>query len=194
MSKSLGNFFTVRDLLEQGVPGEVIRFVMLDANYGTPMDWTTAKSSNARHTLKSWYRMTDGVQVSERVSATVVGILSNDLNTHLALADMHGMANREAYPELKSAMTFLGFGVAEEVDWFREEMNMASFSNLPEYQGILWPLMKKWQALRNAKSYSEADALKKRVELAGVRLTVTIAGPEASRTEDFDLEKVRALK
>ncbi|MGA1180027.1 MAG: cysteine--tRNA ligase, partial [Marivivens sp.] len=40
MSKSLGNFFTVRDLLDQGVPGEVIRFVMLGTHYGKPMDWT----------------------------------------------------------------------------------------------------------------------------------------------------------
>jgi cysteinyl-tRNA synthetase len=41
MSKSLGNFFTVRDLLDQRVPGEVIRFVMLQTHYGKPMDWTT---------------------------------------------------------------------------------------------------------------------------------------------------------
>jgi cysteinyl-tRNA synthetase len=40
MSKSLGNFFTVRDLLDQGVPGEVIRFVMLSTHYSKPMDWT----------------------------------------------------------------------------------------------------------------------------------------------------------
>lgn len=40
MSKSLGNFFTVRDLLEQGVPGEVIRFVLLSTHYRKPMDWT----------------------------------------------------------------------------------------------------------------------------------------------------------
>ncbi len=194
MSKSLGNFFTVRDLLDQGVPGEVIRFVLLDANYGTPMDWTSSKSSSAQHTLKSWYRMTDGVQISESVPAAIVGILSNDLNTHLALSEMHGMANREEFAELKSAMLFLGFGVADDVDWFREQMNMASFSNLPEYQGILWPLMKEWQSLRNAMSYAEADALKKRIEMAGVKLTVTVAGPEASRTKDFDIEKVRALK
>ncbi|WP_295314142.1 cysteine--tRNA ligase, partial [Roseobacter sp.] len=43
MSKSLGNFFTVRDLLEQGVPGEVIRFVMLSTHYRKPMDWTEKK-------------------------------------------------------------------------------------------------------------------------------------------------------
>ncbi|MBN2759772.1 MAG: cysteine--tRNA ligase, partial [Rhodobacteraceae bacterium] len=40
MSKSLGNFFTVRDLLDQGWPGEVIRFVILSTHYRKPMDWT----------------------------------------------------------------------------------------------------------------------------------------------------------
>jgi len=44
MSKSLGNFFTVHDLLEQGVPGEVIRFVFLQTHYCKPMDWTEKKS------------------------------------------------------------------------------------------------------------------------------------------------------
>ena len=43
MSKSLGNFFTVRDLLDQGVPGEVIRFVFLSTHYRKPMDWTEKK-------------------------------------------------------------------------------------------------------------------------------------------------------
>jgi cysteinyl-tRNA synthetase len=50
MSKSLGNFFTVRDLLDQGVPGEVIRFVMLSTHYRKPMDWTEKKAKQAeRH-------------------------------------------------------------------------------------------------------------------------------------------------
>ncbi len=55
MSKSLGNFFTVHDLLEQGVPGEVIRFVMLSTHYRKPMDWTEKKRAEAERTLRKWY-------------------------------------------------------------------------------------------------------------------------------------------
>ena len=44
MSKSLGNFFTVRDLLDKGIPGEVIRFVLLSTHYRQPMDFTEARS------------------------------------------------------------------------------------------------------------------------------------------------------
>ena len=48
MSKSLGNFFTVRDLLDQGVPGEVIRFVLLSTHYRQPMDWTERRVDRGR--------------------------------------------------------------------------------------------------------------------------------------------------
>ncbi|HRM74331.1 MAG TPA: class I tRNA ligase family protein, partial [Paracoccus sp. (in: a-proteobacteria)] len=52
MSKSLGNFFTVRDLLDQGVPGEVIRFVLLSTHYRKPMDWTAEKAREAEAVLR----------------------------------------------------------------------------------------------------------------------------------------------
>jgi cysteinyl-tRNA synthetase len=52
MSKSLGNFFTVRDLLDQGVPGEVIRFVFLSTHYSKPMDWTERKAAEAWKELR----------------------------------------------------------------------------------------------------------------------------------------------
>jgi cysteinyl-tRNA synthetase len=57
MSKSLGNFFTVRDLLDQGWPGEVIRLVMLQTHYRKPMDWTEEKAKEARGELRRWRRL-----------------------------------------------------------------------------------------------------------------------------------------
>ena len=55
MSKSLGNFFTVRDLLDQGYPGEVIRFVFLSTHYSKPMDWNNSKALEAKNILKDAY-------------------------------------------------------------------------------------------------------------------------------------------
>ena len=55
MSKSLGNFFTVRDLLDQGWPGEVIRFVMLSTHYRKPMDWTENRARDAHRFLSNLY-------------------------------------------------------------------------------------------------------------------------------------------
>jgi len=54
MSKSLGNFFTVRDLLNRGIPGEVIRFVLLSTHYRQPLDWTHKRVDGAKKTLGRW--------------------------------------------------------------------------------------------------------------------------------------------
>ena len=62
MSKSLGNFFTVRDLLDRGVPGEVIRFVMLSTHYRKPMDWTEAKAQEAEAVLRRWHGLVAGIE------------------------------------------------------------------------------------------------------------------------------------
>ena len=53
MSKSLGNFFIVRDLLDQGIPGEVIRYVFLMTHYRKPMDWTAERRRRRRRPLKT---------------------------------------------------------------------------------------------------------------------------------------------
>ncbi len=72
MSKSLGNFFTVRDLLDQGVPGEVIRFVFLSTHYGKPMDWTQKKAEDATEMLIGWGsgHCQDGCESRSRATAT----------------------------------------------------------------------------------------------------------------------------
>src|SRR4051794_15244450 len=56
MSKSLGNFVTVHELLEQGVPGEAIRLALLSTHYRDPLDWTDEKLEQAKATLDRWYR------------------------------------------------------------------------------------------------------------------------------------------
>ena len=199
MSKSLGNFFTVRDLLDGNwsggwkVPGEVIRLVFLSTHYRKPMDWTESKATEARHTLMAWYRGTDGVVAAEEVPAAVVGLVSHDLNVAGAIAEMHGFANRDEWPQLKSAMRLLGFPDAEELEWFREPMKMASFNNLTKIEP-LWTLLKQWQDLRNNKEYAAADALKKKIEDCGLKLSVGVAGPEATPTEVYDPAKLEALK
>ncbi|MHA3980552.1 cysteine--tRNA ligase, partial [Halovulum sp. GXIMD14794] len=64
MSKSLGNFFTVRDLLDQDIPGEVIRFVLLMTHYRSPMDWTAEKARQADQTLRKWRALAEGIEPS----------------------------------------------------------------------------------------------------------------------------------
>ncbi|MFN3147760.1 MAG: cysteine--tRNA ligase [Paracoccaceae bacterium] len=92
MSKSLGNFFTVRDLLDKGVPGEVIRFVFLSTHYRKPMDWTEEKAKEAERTLDHWatFLSVDHEVLDADIGGIapddgVIEALSDDLNTSLAL-------------------------------------------------------------------------------------------------------------
>ena len=117
MSKSLGNFFTVRDLLDQGVPGEVIRFVYLSTHYRKPMDWTAEKAREAEATLRKWRGMTNGVAAG-KVSAAVLGALSDDLNTSGVLAALHELAAAEDTSTLKASAQLLGLLHDQVGGWF----------------------------------------------------------------------------
>jgi cysteinyl-tRNA synthetase len=112
MSKSLGNFFTVRDLLDQGISGEVIRLVMLGTHYGKPMDWTTKKRDDADATLRRWYGILAGHGFGPALikalkadgqwqpDSEFLGVLANDLNTPGAIARLHVLAKGKTPAQL----------------------------------------------------------------------------------------------
>ena len=92
MSKSLGNFVTVHELLEQGVPGEAIRLALLSTHYRDPLDWTDERLEQAKATLDRWYRALSLGEISRRPSRRspkVVEALEDDLNTPQAIATAH---------------------------------------------------------------------------------------------------------
>lgn len=112
MSKSLGNFFTVRDLLDDGISGEVIRLVMLGTHYGKPMDWTAKKREDAEATLRRWYGILAGHGFGPALikalkadgqwqpDAEFLGVLANDLNTPGAIARLHVLAKGKTPAQL----------------------------------------------------------------------------------------------
>ncbi|MBL4629305.1 MAG: cysteine--tRNA ligase [Roseicyclus sp.] len=193
MSKSLGNFFTVRELLEQGYQGDVIRFVLLSTHYSKPMDWTAKKAEEAAKRLARWYRKTDRVEASATVPAAVEAALADDLNTHLALSEMEKLGARP----LKAAMRLLGFPDAEDLDWFRATSislrGMASAGAEPTGEDLLRNLLIRWQDLRNAKDYGAADTLKSAIEAAGVKLIASSDGPQAELSASFDPARLEGL-
>jgi cysteinyl-tRNA synthetase len=191
MSKSLGNFFTVRDLLDQGVPGEVIRFVFLSTHYRKPMDWTERKRVEATNRLAAWYRKTEGVEPAKVVPASVVTALADDLNTHLALTEM----NSFSAPYLKAAMQLLGFPGAEKVDWFRalEPGFVSTATDDGPHAELLLPLLHRWQALREARDFAAADALKGQLEGAGLKLSVKDGVASAEVLPEFDADRLEGV-
>jgi cysteinyl-tRNA synthetase len=198
MSKSLGNFFTVRDLLDQGVPGEVIRYVFLMTHYRKPMDWTAEKVQEAKKTLEGWYNLTDGVQVDRSGDWWIVDALEDDLNTPAALSRMHQLANARTAGRLKSALRLLGMTDAENLGWWREEIvtlvGTFSTGTTPLYLDVVAPFLRRWQDLRIAKNYAAADELKRRLEETGLRISNSKSGPTATIPHDFDPAKLEALK
>ena len=194
MSKSLGNFFTVRDLLEKGVPGEVIRFVMLSTHYRKPMDWTEEKRREAENALSSFYVATDGVEPAGDPPEDVVEVLSNDLNTAGAIAVLNDLRGKGLVAELKSALDLLGFPSAEEVEWFRNRRTVVSVLNDPQRAHIIWPYLERWDGLRRAREYRQADELKTKLEATGLKLSATSGEPEAEVLPHFDPAKLGSLK
>jgi len=93
MSKSLGNFFTVRDLLDQGIPGEVIRFVFLSTHYRKPMDWTAEKAREAEKRLKKWRELSKSTMPS-KPHPRILDSLEDDLNTSLAITELEALFAR----------------------------------------------------------------------------------------------------
>src|SRR6202795_3384561 len=96
MSKSLGNFVTIRELLADW-PGEVLRLNMLKTYYRSPIDWTIRGLEESRQIINSWADAIQphGVDPEEGVPTlprAVVSALSDDLNTALAITEMHGLA------------------------------------------------------------------------------------------------------
>lgn len=107
MSKSLGNFITIRQLLNDW-PGEVIRFNMLRTQYRQPIDWTVKGLEESFGTLASWMGP-DFLSGGEAKFATgVEQALLDDLNTPAAIAELHALAKSDP-AALASSLRALGF-------------------------------------------------------------------------------------
>jgi cysteinyl-tRNA synthetase len=115
MSKSLGNFITIRDL-RQDWPGEVIRLNMLKKHYRSPIDWTLKGLEESQRMLLDWKNIAipaDSRRIEIRPSDVVANALADDLNTAEVLFHLHEMArgadkDSEARDELYSNLVFLG--------------------------------------------------------------------------------------
>ncbi|OWY09030.1 cysteine--tRNA ligase [Thioclava sp. F42-5] len=187
MSKSLGNFFTVRDLLdghhgEKGIPGEVIRFVFLQTHYTKPMDWTAEKARAAAATLRKWRTAVDGVTPSPEAAPEVIAALADDLNTAGAIAALHQIDDPAV---LKASAAMLGLLDDGMGDWVAAPE--ADLSGLAD----------KLVALRanamETKDFAPVDAMKQALVAAGVEVRMSKAGVELLPGSDFDPAKLEGL-
>ncbi len=157
MSKSLGNFFTVRDLLDRGVPGEVIRLVFLSTHYAKPMDWTDERAREAEVTLRRWRAM---AAPGGAVDASVLRALRDDLNTPGAIASLHALAKKGDGASLAASAAMLGLIGEDMGDWVARGGDDA-------VEAVLAARL----AARTEKDWARADALRDALVGAGVVVT-----------------------
>ncbi|KGM88472.1 cysteinyl-tRNA synthetase [Roseovarius mucosus DSM 17069] len=197
MSKSLGNFFTVRDLLDQGIPGEVIRFVFLRRHYRKPMDWTMQKSEEAKKTLMRWHKATREVPAGE-VPELVLNALCNDLNTYQATDVLFRLESAGNLSGLKAGANLLGLLTPESGAWVQkeEEEEKANISDNSAFelevdavldlrsklqQRAKAALAEKEQDKKEAKRlFAAADEIRNSLEKMGFELTDTPDRPKWS--------------
>ncbi len=164
MSKSLGNFITIHDLLEtekfggRKWPGEVLRLAMLMTHYREPIDFSVKRLEEAENKLRDWQRAAgNATRVAVTPPAeTVVEPLSDDLNFHLASVALDALA-REARNEqvaadtLGATLEFLGFGL----DTLLQPASLSADASVDIEQAV----NRRLDAL-NARDFAAADAIR----------------------------------
>ena len=184
MSKSLGNFFTVQDLLTDGVPGEVIRFVFLSTHYAKPMDWTEKKAHEAETVLHRWHALVQGVEAGPP-DARVVAALADDLNTAGAIAVLHGLAADGDAAALKGSARLLGLLDPALADWAT-----APDVDLGAYRAHFLALR---ETAKASKDFAPVDAMKAALIQAGVEVRMSKDGVELVPGPGFDAAKLPDL-
>lgn len=170
MSKSLGNFVTINELLRDW-PGEAMRLAMLATHYRQPTNWTEKGLEDARRTLDHWYELTADAPSGSPLCADVLQALEDDLNTPQAIAALHALRSEAAKGSkpaaacLKSSAQLMGLLQLNQDEW--KAWRPASLS-IDEHK--VQTLIAARNAARKAKNFKEADRIRDELSAMGIQL------------------------
>jgi cysteinyl-tRNA synthetase len=153
MSKSLGNFITINELLRDW-PGDALRFNMLKTHYRQPFDWTLKQLQDSARTMERWAET--AVDAREAFAPTVREALEDDLNTPKAIAALHELDGKDG-AALSATLRALGF-VLKRVEKQIDSGLAAQVEALIAARA----------AARKAKNFAEADRIRGEISALGV--------------------------
>jgi cysteinyl-tRNA synthetase len=166
MSKSLGNFVTIRELLADW-PGEVLRLNMLKTHYRSPIDWTVKGLEESAKTLDDWYRVAADEQEGQP-AGPVIEALSDDLNTPQMIASLHGLrtaaaANAADRSAFAASLRLLGF-LSESAAQWEGRKQQASGVDAKQVDDLISART----AARARKDFGESDRIRDELAAMGV--------------------------
>jgi cysteinyl-tRNA synthetase len=160
MSKSLGNFLTIHDLLKDW-PGDVLRFNMLRTHYRQPIDWTLKSLEESWRILEGFFNNAGAVHAEAgKIGNTLLEALADDLNTPKAIAELHALDRPGAQNELGETLKALGF-----------TGNLASpKAGTAVDEGAVNALITARLDARKAKNWAESDRLRDELAAMGIAI------------------------
>jgi cysteinyl-tRNA synthetase len=176
MSKSLGNFITIRDVLKDW-PGEVVRLTMLKTHYRQPIDWTLRGLEESSRVLDRWYNAAGDDPAAETAPGTVVEALCDDLNTPAAINALHALTDDGS--TLRAGANL--FGLLARTRSAREQDQVAASGvDVPAVEALI----AERKAARAAKDWAASDRARDALAAMGVSVkdnkdgtsTWTVAG------------------
>jgi cysteinyl-tRNA synthetase len=168
MSKSLGNFFTIREMLADW-PGEVLRLSMLKTHYRSPLDWTLKSAEESAKMLDDWYAVAADVEPGPPPAA-VIEPLYDDLNTAQTMAALHSLRNaasnsEQARKELAGSLRLLGF-LSESASQWESRKRQASGVDANRVNALIADRT----AARARKDFKESDRIRDELAAMGVAI------------------------
>jgi cysteinyl-tRNA synthetase len=167
MSKSTGNFVTIRELLVDW-PGEVLRLNMLKAHYRSPFDWTLKGLEESAKTLDDWYGAAADVEAGQP-SDVVIESLSDDLNTPQMIASLHGLRSSAASGSeqhraaFAASLRLLGFLSESAAEW-NSRKQQASGVDAKQIDRLI----SERTAARQRKDFKQSDRIRDQLAAMGV--------------------------
>jgi cysteinyl-tRNA synthetase len=160
MSKSLGNFFTIRELLNDW-PGEVLRFNMLKTHYRQPIDFTVRGLEEGWRTLDDWYAVAADVAPGQPAGG-LIEALSDDLNTARAIAELHAVKGDPA--TLAASLRLLGFFHDNAAAWAARRP--AADIDETRVKALIAARLE----ARKARNFAESDRIRDELAAMGIEL------------------------